>query len=312
MKFARRRTNLGILLAAGLIAFAAQAALGSYVRVAHRGSTKYLAGAGESNRLTVGYEKGAFAISDPGAEVTGNRRCHPTGPHTARCFPNRPHVGTQFLIVEVRDGDDVVTIKPARRGGQTNIDAGSGDDVITSAASFGRPTGFVTAYYNGGTGNDRISTGPSPDSIDGGPGTDTLQAGAGNDEVFGDDVGTDESGDYLDGGPGDDLLNGSAGDDLLSGGAGDDVLGGRGEPGEAEADVDEGSDTFDGGAGNDVISGLDDRHALRDVIACGPGNDRAVVDQLDEVAADCEQVERRQVDDERNPLFIRMALSAAG
>jgi Ca2+-binding RTX toxin-like protein len=304
------RTSVAVVAAIGLIAALTQASLASYVRVAHRGSTSYLAGAGESNRLTVKYRKLAFAITDTGARVTANRRCHATGAHTARCTPNKPHLGTQFLLIKVGDGDDTVTIKPARRGGQTDIDAGAGNDVIDSAATFGRPNGFLTAYYKGGSGEDRIATGGSPDSIDGGPGPDNLQSGGGNDEVFGNVFGDDEDADHLDGGAGDDLLNGWNGDDTEIGGAGNDVLGGRGEPGEAEADVDEGSDTMDGGPGDDVLSGLDDRHAVRDVLTCGPGNDRAVADQLDEVAADCEQVDRRQVEDERNPpAFVRLHLA---
>ena len=298
--------KLAILAVAALAAVGAPVASASYVRVAHRGSTRYIADVGETNRLTIRFRKLAFTMVDPGAKVSANRRCRATGAHTARCTPNRPEIGTGFLAVDLRDGDDSVTIKPARRRGDTSVDAGDGNDVIRSAAAFSDGLG-PTATYAGGDGSDRIFTGRGPDSLDGGAGGDTLAAGAGNDEVFGEDSGYRGGNDHLSGGPGDDLLNGSVGDDTEAGGAGDDVLGGRGEAGEADADIDEGADSFDGGPGDDVISGLDDRHAVHDVIRCGAGTDRAVVDQLDDVAADCEQVDRRQVEDEITPPpFVRM------
>src|SRR4051794_9943691 len=289
------KAKLAILAVAAMAALGAPVASASYVRVAHRGSTTYLADPGETNRLTVRFRKLAFNMVDPGAKVRANRRCRATGIHTAHCTPNRPHIGTGFLQVELRDGNDAVAIKRARRRGYTSVDAGEGNDVIRSSAAYTDKFGGPTATYAGGAGSDQIFTGRGSDSLDGGEGDDTLSAGAGDDEVFGEDSSYNGGNDRLDGGPGNDLLNGNVGDDVLLGGAGDDVLGGRGEPGDANADVDEGADTLEGGPGNDVISGLDDRHAVHDVIRCGPGNDRAVVDQLDDVASDCEQVERRQV-----------------
>ena len=49
-----------------------------------------------------------------------------------------------------------------------------------------------------------------------------------------------------------------------------------------------GRDRIDAGTGNDVV-GARDRNV--DVITCGPGNDRAVIDRRD-VVAGCERTER--------------------
>lgn len=72
------------------------------------------------------------------------------------------------------------------------------------------------------------------------------------------------------GGPGADTLRGGPAADDLDGGAGDDRL--------------------DGGAGDDVVRARD---GSPDRVACGSGDDQVVADQLDEVAADCERVERQ-------------------
>jgi Tol biopolymer transport system component len=77
-----------------------------------------------------------------------------------------------------------------------------------------------------------------------------------------------------------DLLWGGASNDILVGGSGDDKLyGGRGR------------DQLSGGAGRDLLAARDRQPG--DVIACGPGRDRAVVDRRDRVAKDCERVTRR-------------------
>jgi Tol biopolymer transport system component len=77
-----------------------------------------------------------------------------------------------------------------------------------------------------------------------------------------------------------DLLWGGGGNDTLNGGAGEDRLyGGRGR------------DRLFGGLGSDLLAARDRQSG--DVIACGPGRDRAVVDRRDRVARDCERVSRR-------------------
>jgi len=83
--------------------------------------------------------------------------------------------------------------------------------------------------------------------------------------------------DCLWGGTGKDRISGGAGNDRLHGSTGGDVL--RGGPGR---------DRIDGGFGSDVIYARDGRN---DVIDCGPGRDRAVVDRGDRLRR-CERVQR--------------------
>ena len=51
-----------------------------------------------------------------------------------------------------------------------------------------------------------------------------------------------------------------------------------------------GKDTVIGGEGDDTVDVRDD---VRDVVSCGPGADTVSADHLDEIAADCEAVDRR-------------------
>jgi len=71
------------------------------------------------------------------------------------------------------------------------------------------------------------------------------------------------------GGDGDDVLTGGAGPDKLDGGAG--------------------KDTFAAGDGDDVVAAHD---GVLETVACGAGNDTGEADLEDEVAADCETVDK--------------------
>ncbi|HEX8085753.1 MAG TPA: calcium-binding protein [Solirubrobacteraceae bacterium] len=82
----------------------------------------------------------------------------------------------------------------------------------------------------------------------------------------------------LDGGPGNDRLTGGDAADKLSGGDGADRLDGG-------AAVDE----FDAGEGDDALV---TRDGLREAVLCGGGTDAGAADVEDDVAADCEQVEK--------------------
>ena len=84
--------------------------------------------------------------------------------------------------------------------------------------------------------------------------------------------------DRLTGGPAADQLSGDDGDDTLAGGAGGDVvIGGLG--------VDE----LSGDAGDDDLR---TRDGIQDLVRCGAGADKVDADTLDEVAGDCESVQR--------------------
>jgi RTX calcium-binding nonapeptide repeat (4 copies) len=165
----------------------------------------------------------------------------------------------------------------------------AGDDVLEGGQD-------GDAIY-GLSGNDRISAGAGDDSLEGGPGADDLAGGEGADavsyadhdgvQVTIDDLANDGADGELDnvhtdiedvyGSPGADRLEGAAGPNTVDGGAGDDVLlGGAGE------------DHLFAGEGDDQIEARD---GIADAIDCGPGADRAIVDQSDS-PVDCEVVER--------------------
>ncbi len=92
-------------------------------------------------------------------------------------------------------------------------------------------------------------------------------------------------GDYLAGGGFDDVILGEKGNDTLLGGMGDDRLGGG--PGNDVLIGGAGADVLVGGPGSDTIYAADGE---RDIIDCGTGNDRAVVDAVD-VVKNCEVVQ---------------------
>lgn len=113
-----------------------------------------------------------------------------------------------------------------------------------------------------------------------GPGAvSVVRALGGNDRVVGQDGSED-----IDGGPGDDYLEGGKGHDTLTGGPGKDIIFGDETDTSCNASFPESCVRF----GNDVIQARDGEV---DQISCGPGTDRAVVDAIDVVAADCEVVD---------------------
>jgi hypothetical protein len=102
------------------------------------------------------------------------------------------------------------------------------------------------------------------DKIDGTPGGDLIRARRGNDRVR-----AGEGNDCVKGNGGRDRVKGNAGDDVVAGGAGNDRL--------------------SGGPGADKLKA---RRGGRDVVRCGKGKDKAVVDRRDRVRG-CERVRRR-------------------
>jgi hypothetical protein len=116
----------------------------------------------------------------------------------------------------------------------------------------------------GTAGPDRIRGFGGADRIRGRGGNDRLNGGAGNDTISG-----DAGNDVIIGGRGDDTLLGGAGKDRISGGPGADVIA--------------------AGLGNDVVRVRD---GAVDQVNCGPGHDRVIADPQDQVAGDCEVVQR--------------------
>ncbi|MDQ3741203.1 MAG: hypothetical protein M3389_09705, partial [Actinomycetota bacterium] len=82
-------------------------------------------------------------------------------------------------------------------------------------------------------------------------------------------------------------VDGGAGNDVVKGGDGPDKL--RGDDHDDTLDGGAGTDDVDGGEGDDVLLARD---ALRETVACGGGVDGGAADLEDDVAADCETVEK--------------------
>lgn len=149
------------------------------------------------------------------------------------------------------------------------------------------------ALYGRG-GNDTLNGLGGNDDLDGGPGADILSGGDGIDSVSyagptgvsvsingvaddgdGDNVGSDVEDIF--GSDGNDKLRGSGGPNTIDGGPGDDTIDGG-----------SGRDALYGDAGDDLVTARDGRF---DLIDCGDGNDRAVVD-LEDRTVGCENVQR--------------------
>ena len=98
-------------------------------------------------------------------------------------------------------------------------------------------------------------------------------------------IGGTPKADHLHGGAKPDRISGRGGDDRLSGRRGNDVL--RGGTGADELIGGKGFDALVGGPADDLIRARDGNH---DQIECGGGNDRAIVDSVEDGVYDCEEV----------------------
>lgn len=222
------------------------------------------------------------------------------------------------------DGDDRVSAGP----GADSVFGRQGDDAVSGNADDDRVSagpGDDVAYgrrgddgVSGNAGDDVVRGGPGNDTVFGRGGDDKLSGNAGDDRVIG-GAGADtmlgrRGGDRLAGGAGADVIRGHAGEDRLFGGAGDDGMSGNADDDQVRGGVGDdrifgrggddglsgnaGSDVLIGGAGSDRLYGRsgDDviraRDGQRDLVHCGSGIDRAVVDSFDVVRA-CERVARR-------------------
>lgn len=113
-------------------------------------------------------------------------------------------------------------------------------------------------------------------------GRSVIKGRGGDDQLFGQD-----EIERIDGGPGDDEIQAGFNHDVIIGGPGRDVI---------HADRPVTCTTFSDSCplpyGNDVVKARDGE---ADQIECGPGKDKAIVDQHDAVSATCEKVVRRRV-----------------
>jgi Ca2+-binding RTX toxin-like protein len=150
----------------------------------------------------------------------------------------------------------------------------------------------LAANKVGTNGPDTLRGTNKADNLLGRGANDILLALAGNDNLLG--------------GPGKDIVNGgdenrlSGGNKNMVGGSGNDsVIGGRGSDnvlGEEGNDLvadgparEFSTDNVSGGDGNDVVAAVN-RPAFVDIVSCGGGFDRVIVDRKDVLAPDCEKV----------------------
>jgi Ca2+-binding RTX toxin-like protein len=92
--------------------------------------------------------------------------------------------------------------------------------------------------------------------------------------------------DEIDGKGGDDTIEGGNGDDRIVGGPGRDTINAEAGPNSCNFLVCRGL------FGNDWV---DVRDGEKDTVTCGPGTDTVIADAIDEIAADCEKVDRGTV-----------------
>ena len=115
-------------------------------------------------------------------------------------------------------------------------------------------------------------------------GGDNLQGERGKDIVFGGSTERRLSGGYKN------MVGGSGNDSVIGGRGSDDVLGQEGNDLVVDGPVREfATDNISAGAGNDVVAAVN-RPAFEDIVTCGGGFDRVIVDRKDVLAPDCEKV----------------------
>ena len=199
------------------------------------------------------------------------------------------------------EGDDLVFFV----AGQNEISGGAGADHVSGYRGLALTDSAQIVAGDGGNdelqgsrGRDRLVGGDGNDRISGLRGRDTILAGAGNDWIAG-----NRGDDYLHAGAGDDVLFGGLisgrplgydGYDILLGGGGNDRLAGGwqrdrlfGGPGADRLRGGSNGDLVNGEAGRDDVAGeggddvLLGRDRTRDLLAGGPGYDRATADDAD-------------------------------
>jgi Ca2+-binding RTX toxin-like protein len=114
-------------------------------------------------------------------------------------------------------------------------------------------------------------------------GNDNLLGGPGKDIVYGGDENRLSGGDK-------NMVGGSGNDSVIGGRGSDNVLGEEGKDLVADGpDREFATDNVSGGDGNDVVAAVN-RPAFVDIVSCGGGFDRVIVDRKDVLAPDCEKV----------------------
>src|SRR3954451_22418814 len=158
----------GAVLVVGAGLMAASPAGASVARVQHHGAIvgphgmvvvgpsdtlEYLAGAGESNGLSVVSGPSGLVVTDAGANVQAQAGCTQLDQHSARCVAG-------YGDVRMADGDDRVVV----RGVTHRFSLGAGADTLTVDAA-------TSSTVSAGSGNDTVA---AQGDIGGGAGDDSL------------------------------------------------------------------------------------------------------------------------------------------
>jgi hypothetical protein len=92
----------------------------------------YRGAPGEANRLTVATDGQALILTDPAVTITAKAPCVSIDAHAASCDTGRRPYSADGLTVQLRDGDDTVSIATGLPW-VTVLDGGAGDDVLSGA-----------------------------------------------------------------------------------------------------------------------------------------------------------------------------------
>ena len=153
-----------------------------------------------------------------------------------------------------------------------------------AASAIGCPfVNFNGIRFQGNSSRNAITGTALNDLLRGGSANDVVIGLRGDDCLFGqadaDHIVGSRGNDTMRGNSGKDSMFGSLGTDSMRGGSGPDkMVGGRGP-----------NDDLRGGKGDDFVKSADGRVDLP--VRCGPGEDVARIDPIDEVAGSCETVE---------------------
>jgi hypothetical protein len=189
----------------------------------------------------------------------------PNGPATGTCQGSSASLQVGQASGDTLRGTEAKDLLKGEKGNDRVVGRG-GDDCLKG--------GQGKDILRGQGGKDAISGNAGRDVLTGQTGTDTLRGQRGNDKLEG-----GRRDDRLNGGLGSDRLDGDTGNDLLLGGnQADRITGGHGK------------DVLSGGRGDDRLFAVDDK---ADVVRCGGGMDKVVVDVTDLVAPSCEIVVSR-------------------
>jgi Ca2+-binding RTX toxin-like protein len=155
-------------------------------------------------------------------------------------------------------------------------------------------SGVALAVNKVGTnGPDTLRGTNKADNLLGRGANDILLALAGNDNLLGErgkDIVFGGSTERRLSGGNKNMVGGSGNDSVIGGRGSDNVLGEEGNDLVADGPAREfATDSVSGGDGNDVVAAVN-RPAFVDIVSCGGGFDRVIVDRKDVLAPDCEKV----------------------